>query len=93
MSLTRQLILLQKCVHDMVITRFLLLAIQTQLQTARNVYLNVQDLATKHGKGTLLDDYDYVMHGKVFKFKDNATSIPNFLTQILLHSMNIQVPY
>ena len=34
-------------------------------------YLNVQDLATKHGKGTLLDDYDYVMHGKVFKFKDN----------------------
>ena len=36
-----------------------------------NCYLNVQDLATKHGKGTLLDDYDYVMHGKVFKFKDN----------------------
>ncbi len=31
----------------------------------------LQDLATKQGKGTLLDDYDYVMHGKVFKFKDN----------------------
>ncbi|KAL0019043.1 hypothetical protein WJX77_008937 [Trebouxia sp. C0004] len=30
-----------------------------------------KDLATQHGKGTLLDDYDYVMHGKVFKFKDN----------------------
>lgn len=30
-----------------------------------------KDLATKHGKGSLLDDYDYVMHGKVFKFKDN----------------------
>ena len=31
----------------------------------------MQDLATKGGKGSLLDDYDYVMHGKVFKFKDN----------------------
>jgi len=31
----------------------------------------LQDLATKHGKGTLLDDYDYAMHGKIFKFKDN----------------------
>ena len=30
----------------------------------------LQDLATKQGKGSLLDDYDYVMHGKVFKFTD-----------------------
>lgn len=49
---------------------------QLQLQHAfhfktRTSKFSSQDLATKHGKGTLLDDYDYVMHGKVFKFKDN----------------------
>lgn len=34
----------------------------------------LQDLATKQGKGSLLDDYDYVMHGKVFKFNDKHKS-------------------
>jgi DNA-directed RNA polymerase I, II, and III subunit RPABC3 len=26
------------------------------------------------GRRTLMDNFDYVMHGKVFKYKDNSSS-------------------
>lgn len=32
------------------------------------------DASFLSGRRTLMDNFDYVMHGKVFKFKDNSTS-------------------